>query len=64
MNFDGFRPHRMAQYVDSDGSNSFNIIRMVPPGKLNYFYSIGDIKDMKPEEIMSVKTFTDVANPV
>jgi len=37
---------------------------MVPPGKLNYFYSIGDIKDMKAGQNKAVKTFTDVANPV
>lgn len=48
MSFDGYRPHFMDEGFDN-GANVFQLFRMVPPGSLYYFYSIGNIASMKPE---------------
>ncbi len=49
MSFDGFKPHRMTEYHEHHHQRpkkpdiSFVLHRMVPPGKLTYYYSIGDL---------------------
>jgi hypothetical protein len=63
MSFDGYRPHLMDEIVES-GGNVFQLFRMVPPGSLYYFYSIGNITNMKPEQHHKMKTLTDGYNPI
>ncbi len=44
LSFDGYKPIRMPEVpadYDEDEPH-FKIFRMVPPGKLSYFYSIGE----------------------
>jgi hypothetical protein len=43
MNFDNYKPHKMEYSVGGitpETKNCFIINRMVPPGKLDYFYSV------------------------
>jgi len=65
LSFDGFKPIRMPEIpanYDEDEPH-FTLFRMVPPGQLSYFYSLGDANYM--DEIgKDVKTLLDHNNPV
>ena len=41
LNFDGYKPHRLVEGSE-DGVKFYFAYLMVPPGSLNYFYSVGD----------------------
>ena len=49
LSFDGFKPHRMTEYHEHHHlhpdkiDTSFLLHRMIPPGSLSYFYSVGDL---------------------
>ena len=60
MSFDGYKPHKMS--IDQVGKKDYVIFRMIPPGKLSYFYSYGEEKDYQ-EGGKEIKTLTDQSSP-
>lgn len=40
LNFDSYKPLKMV-----DCGDSYKTFRMIPPGRLEYFYTIGDVHD-------------------
>lgn len=63
MSFDGYKPHFMDEGFKS-GASVFSLYRMIPPGSLYYFYSVGNFQRMTPDAIHKLKTLTDGYNPI
>ena len=62
LNFEGFKPVRMLEVTESEESY-FTLHRMIPPGSLTYFYSVGDPNLVAADSTKSLVTITDQSNP-
>jgi hypothetical protein len=73
--FDHFKPHKMKfepdpeAEPDTPGNGSYVLARMVPPGHVTYFYSIGNFQKNESEEelaldLKDVLTLTDGTRPI
>lgn len=63
MNFDGYKPHKMHETIVAL-EKCYSTFRMVPPGNMSYFYSIGNMDNMTDDQRRQLRTITDEANPV
>ena len=63
MNFEGYKGHFIPEGIDNQ-SAVYKQFKMVPPGPLYYFYSIGNLDKMKKEDLKQLKTLTDGYNPI
>ena len=57
LDFDGYRPFDMIY-----NGNKYQIIRMCPPGEVNYFFTV-DTKPVKTENSSGVNKFQEIQNP-
>ena len=62
LNFEGFKPMRMQEVTEGQES-FFSLYRMIPPGSLTYFYSVGDPNLLNNDPKRSLVTITDQSNP-
>ena len=59
FDFDGFKPHRLTSFLEKY-KLYYNVHMMVPPGDIQYFYSVGGDDILKPPiDFSKIKTFTD-----
>lgn len=62
LNFEGYKPVRMQEVTEKEESY-FTLYRMIPPGNLTYFYSVGDPNLVAADPTKSLVTVTDQSNP-
>lgn len=62
LNFEGFKPMRMLEVTENQESY-FTLHRMIPPGSLTYFYSVGDPQLATTDPTKGLVTITDQASP-
>lgn len=62
LNFDHYSPHIMGEGTEI-GVPVYLTYLMVPPGNLNYFYSVRDAQTPGTDIRRGVKTMTDHSNP-
>ena len=65
LSFDGYKPIRMQEVLASkEGEESFfTLHRMVPPGTLTYFYSVGDPQQLAKDPHIELVTLIDSGSP-